>query len=106
MAAELGKVEDGEALRSLCRAAVAELRGLLRDGVEPEGCGGAFELAAAYLALAGMEAAQDGGVESFTVGEVSIRKGDGSARGETMRRQAMRVMRPYLRDEGFLFRKV
>lgn len=106
LAAALGKREADEELRTLCRAAVEELKGLLREGVTPEGCGGAFELGAAWLALSGADVAGGGEVESFTAGEVSIRRGDGRARREVLRLQARQVMRPYLRDEGFLFRNV
>ena len=45
-------------------------------------------------------------MESFTAGEVSIRRRDGGERGKALRLQAMQVMRPWLRDEGFVFRGV
>lgn len=105
LAAALGKVEETEELSLLCTAAVEELRGLLRDGVQAEECGAAFVLAAAWMALAGLDTAGDD-VESFTAGEVSIRRRDGGERGKALRLQAMQVMRPWLRDEGFVFRGV
>ena len=105
LAAALGKQEETEELALLCGAAVEELGGLLREGVTPEDCGGAFPLAAAWMALAGGQAAGNE-VESFTAGEVSIRRRDGGERGKALRLQAMQVMRPWLRDEGFVFRGV
>lgn len=105
LAAALGKVEESRELTLLCSAAAEELRGLLRSGIAPEDCGGAYALAAAWMALAGLETAEDG-VESFSAGEVSIRKRDGAARAKALRLQAMQVMKPYLRDEGFVFQGV
>lgn len=105
LAAALGRREETEELSLLCSAAVEELRGLLRPGVSPEDCGGAFPLAAAWLALAEAQASEDG-VESFTAGEVSVRRGDGEARRKALRLQAQQVMKPWLRDEGFVFRGV
>lgn len=94
----------GEEASLLCEAAAEELRGMLRPGVTPEECGEVFCLAAAWLALGNQEGA--GAVESFTAGAVSVRRGDGSARREVLRRQALELMGPWLRDEGFLFRGV
>ena len=105
LAAALGKVEETEELSLLCTAAVEELRGLLRDGVQAEECGAAFVLAAAWMALAGLDTAGDD-VESFTAGEVSIRRGESGVRRKELRMQAMEVMKPWLRDEGFIVRGV
>lgn len=105
LAAALGKREADEELSLLCAAAVEELTGMLREGCSPEECGGVFALAAAWMALAGLGAGDDG-VESFTAGEVSIRKEDGAQRRKALRMQAMEVMKPYLRDDGFVFRGV
>ena len=64
LAQMLGHVEDGglEALRALCHPARLEVAGWLKAGVAPEDCGGAFPLAAAWVALAELAAGQDGGV--------------------------------------------
>ncbi len=105
LAAALGKAEESEELRSLCAAAEEELTGLLRDGTAPEDCGEAFPLAAAWIALAGLGLCEDG-AESFTAGEVTLRKESGAARRTALRLQAQQVMRPYLRDDGFVFRGV
>ena len=102
-------VTETEALEPLCRAARAELEGMLREGVTPEACGEAFLLGAAWLALAGLAAGEDGGVESFRAGDVSIRhrsEMDARARCAALRLQARQVMARYLRDDGFVFRGV
>ena len=75
------------------------------EGMAPEDCGAAFVLGAAWMALAGLEAGP-GGVESFTAGAVTIRQGDGAARRRALRMQAKQVMKPWLKDECFLFRGV
>ena len=101
LAAALGKVEESEELSLLCGAAVEELTGMLRAGVTPEDCGEA----AAWMALGGVGAGGED-VESFTAGAVTIRQGDGAARRRALRMQAKQVMKPWLKDECFLFRGV
>lgn len=105
LAAALGKTAESEELRTLCKAAEGELTGLLREGVSPEDCEGMFPLAAAWMALGAMEVAGDD-VESFSAGTVSVRKKDGALRRKALRLQALQVMKPYIRDEGFVFRGV
>ncbi len=106
LAAELGETEPSELLGALCEAAERELTGRLRQGVSVENCGKSFPLAAAWLALAGLQDAKEDGVKSFSAGEVSIQRGEGDARQKALRRQALLVMRPFLRDERFIFRGV
>ncbi len=106
MAATLGKIEADEALKPLCAAAVEELTAQLKPGLSPGDCGGAFVLAAAWIALAQRELGRGGEVERFTAGEVSIQTGDPRLRREALRLQARQVMKPYLRDGGFSFRGV
>lgn len=107
MAATLGKCESDEALSALCDAAVESLKAQLRPGVEPADCGEAFVLSAAWMALAQRElGGNDGGVERFTAGAVTIQRGDANARREALLLQAKQVMGPWLRDEGFSFRGV
>ncbi|WP_251445785.1 hypothetical protein [Vermiculatibacterium agrestimuris] len=98
--------EESEELTLLCGHAAEALAGQLRGGLTPEACGAAFVLAGAWLALAELETAGEGDVTSFTAGDVTIRKREGENRGEALRMQAMQVMKPYLRDEGFVFRGV
>lgn len=105
-----GREENEEVLRALCRAAEAELARRLRAGVNPEDCGEAFPLAAAYWALAGLCAAgQQGTVESFTAGDVTIRRGSGGSaaqQADALREQAERLLSPWAEDGGFCFQKV
>ena len=106
MASTLGKIDADEALETLCAAAVEELKGLLKPGVTVEDCGEAFPLAAAWMALAGMESMEDDGVESLTAGDVTIRKREGEFRRKALELQARQVMKPYVKDEAFLFKGV
>jgi len=106
MAAQLGKTEESEELKALCRAAVDELTGQLKPGLTADDCGEAFVLAAAWTALALRAGSADSGVEQFTAGAVTIRRGDARLRSEALRLQARQVMKPYLRDGGFSFRGV
>lgn len=102
LATALGKVEESGRLRTLCAAAETELAGLLRPGTAPEDCGGAFPLAAAWMALASLAVAEEDGVRAFTAGDVTVRR-EGRERREALRLQARQVMKPYLRDQGFAF---
>ena len=106
LAKALGRVPQGqeEVLEALCQAAWEQLAGRLREGVAPEDCGGAFQLACAWTALAGLEAG--GGVERFTAGSVSIQTGEGGARAAALREQAEAVLVPWLDGGGFHFRGV
>ena len=105
-----GREEDEEILRTLCQVAEVELVGWLRTGVSVEDCGEAFPLAAAYWALAGLSAAgQQGAVEFFTAGNVTIRRGSGgsaAAQAGALREQAERLLSPWTKDGGFCFQKV
>ena len=53
--------EQDVLLLPLIEGASAELEHLLRRGVKPEDCGRSFALAAAMLAMDGLEAAQGAG---------------------------------------------
>ena len=105
LAMALGKRGESEELSLLCAAAVEELKGLLKPGITVDDCGEAFPLAAAWMALAGEEALDDG-VESLTAGDVTIRRGESQFRQKALRLQARQVMKPYLRDESFVFKGV
>lgn len=107
----LGNVSGREeaVLEALCRAAVAELSGKLKDGLSPEDCGGAFPVAAAWLALAGLCAGQIAGEDavSWSAGAVSVSGAvPAGERAGGLREQAMRLMAPYVEDEGFWFQGV
>ena len=107
MAMRLGKVDEGEreTLALLCAQAARQLVLRLREGVTPEQCGDAFSLAGAWLALAGLCSAGDG-VDRFTAGDLTIQHRDGAARETAYRLQAEQVIRPYVRDDGFVVRGV
>lgn len=101
----MGAGEDQRALlRPLVQASQQLLRERLRPGTQPADCGTAFPLAAAMLAMEGLEQAEGGSqVESFTAGEVTIRRGKG---GIPLSQQAERLMAPWLREHKFAFRGV
>lgn len=99
-AALLGRRERDERLELLCAGAAEELERLLRPGVTAEDCGETFLVAAAWLAL---DSIGEGDVVSFIAGDVSVKKSD---REKSLRGEALRLMRPWLRDEGFVFRGV
>lgn len=109
LAKELGHIgqEDEVALRALCGQAEEELRGRLAENVTEADCSAAFRLGAAWLALSLLCAAQTaGGVESFSAGRLTVRYGGAAQRASVMRLQAEQVMKPYLKDGGFVFRGV
>ena len=114
LAAGLVRPEEEEEalLRLLCRE--AERRLTRQAGEGREECQEALLCAAAFLGAAGQldsRCGQDigGGVERFSVGEVSVTTGSGGtgggsgSAGERLRRQAERMMAPYCGGEGFAF---
>jgi hypothetical protein len=98
-----------EALTALCEEAAEHWQRELRDGLAPEDCGGAFRLACAWTALAGMLGAWEAGdpaPRSFTAGDLSVQLGSGGeGAGQTLRRQAKGLMAPYTQDD-FAFLEV
>ena len=101
---------DEALLQRLCRAAEQQLRARLKDAVQPDDCRDAFVCAAAWMALAGVQAGRSaalGCVERFTVGEVSVQtSGAADTAGDTavsVRAQAEQLMQPYCRESGFSF---
>lgn len=101
LALELAGLKEGEApgLSLSCRLAVVELTGLLRSNVAPEDCWDAFSAAAAKLALADWAALHEmGRTKKFTAGDITVEEGAGDP--QALRRQALRLMAPYLSDPG------
>ena len=93
-------------LDALCTAAETAAAGRLKDGLTPKDCGFKFLCAAAMLAAAGLlPCRENGGVEQFTAGDVTIRTGgsDGCGDGASLRRQAALLMADYWKDDGFAF---
>lgn len=99
---------DEETVKRLCRAALAQIQARLRDGVQMDTCRDAFVCAAAWTALAMLLTpgqASGGSVESFTVGDVSVKAAHetiaGTAEGYLARAEAL--MRPFCKPRGFAF---
>ena len=99
---------DAAILQRLCRAAQAQLEGRLREGVTVEACKDAFVCAAAFTALSVLMTqgqALGGSVESFTVGDISVKPAHetvaGTAEGYLARAEAL--MRPFCKPRGFAF---
>ena len=112
LAAGLVRPEEEEEalLRLLCRE--AERRLTRQAGEGREECQEALLCAAAFLGAAALLDSRwgqggGGGVERFSVGEVSVTtggSGGGSdSAGERLRRQAERMMAPYCGGGGFAF---
>lgn len=100
MAGELTAPQDA-LLRVLSRVACGTLSARLRENVRPDDCKADFVAAGSLYALAALSEA-DGGPESFTAGDLTVRRGSGSAAAHCLRCQAELMMAPYVRD-GFAF---
>ena len=101
-----GAGQNEELLRSLCDTACRALSRRLKDGLAPEDCGGAYPLAAAWLAMDWLREGRGlEGVTALSAGDISVRREAGSGGGK-LPEQAFRLMGPYLKDEGFVFRGV
>lgn len=98
-----GAEEDDTLLEALCSAAEMVWNARLRAGVTAGDCGEAFLCAAAMTAAADYEAGR-GEVESFTAGELSVKRRSGGS--EALRQAAERLMEPYVSVQGFAFRGV
>lgn len=98
--------QDEAVLRTLCKSACRVLDGQLRDGLTAEDCGGAYPLAAAWMALEWLRGSQGmDGVTYLSAGDMAVRR-EGDGDGKTLSRQAREIMSPFLRDDGFVFRGV
>lgn len=102
----LGKPDqEQEVLKLLCRCACDRLDGLLADGVAPGDCGERYPLAAAWMVLDWLEQTQgEGDIVALAAGDLSVRRGQ-REEGRLSHR-ALELLSPYLRDEGFVFRRV
>lgn len=93
-------------LRLLCNGAASSLVARLRDGLTPQDCKVDFVAAASLYALAALsEVDEKTRVESFTAGDVTVRRGKSSAASQCLRYQADLMFSPYAKD-GFAFRGV
>lgn len=78
----------------------------LREGIRPEDCKADFVAAASLYALAALsETDETVNLESFTVGDVTVRKGNSHAACRCLRYQADLMISPYSKDR-FAFRGV
>ena len=101
-----GAGQDETVLRTLCQNACDTLDRKLKDGLTAEDCGGAYPLAAAWLALEWLRGSQGmDGVTWLSAGDLTVRREGGGDDGSLSRR-ALEIMGPFLRDDGFVFRGV
>ena len=101
-----GAGQDETVLRTLCQNACDMLDRRLKDGLTAEDCGGAYPLAAAWLALDWLRGSQGmDGVTRLSAGDLTVRREGGGDDGSLSRR-AMEIMSPFLRDDGVVFRGV
>ena len=101
-----GAGQDENVLRTLCQGACKVLDGRLKDGLTAEDCGGAYPLAAAWIAMDWLRGSQEmDGITALSAGDISIRRERSEDSGKLSRR-AMEIMEPYLGSDGFVFRGV
>lgn len=101
-----GEDWDEGLVQRMCETVRRQLESRLRPGVTVKECGGAFPIAAAWMALGALRSgASEGQVESFSAGDLTIRTG-GSGRGWELEEQARRLMAPYCQETGFAFQGV
>ena len=101
----LGRDDWDEGLvAGVCQAAERRLERRLKPGLTPKDCGGAFPIAAAWIALSALE--NRGGLEgiqSFTAGDLTVRTGGGGGTGR-LEEQAEKLMAPFCTPSGFAVR--
>lgn len=102
-----GAGQDEELLHTLCAAACRTLDRRLRDGLTAEDCDGAYPLAAAWLVMDWVRGSRGlEGITSLTAGDISVRREGPEGSGGRLSQKALELMRPFLREEGFVFRGV
>lgn len=102
---------DEELLQRLCRISAAQWQAQLKAGVTPEDCREVFICAAAWSAAAGyftQQSAASWNIESFTVGDVSVKTASGEKTAQQtpvqrLTQQAQLLMHPFCRAEDFAF---
>ena len=98
--------QDETVLQILCESACRMLDGRLKDGLTAEDCGDAYPLAAAWIALDWLRGSQGmDGVTYLSAGDLTVRREGGGDAGALSQR-AYEIMKPFLRDDGFVFRGV
>lgn len=102
-----GAGQEEELLRTLCSTACRTLDRRLRDGLTAEDCDGAYPLAAAWLVMDWVRGSRGlEGITSLTAGDISVRREGPEGSGGRLSQKALELMRPFLREEGFVFRGV
>ncbi|MBQ8852147.1 MAG: hypothetical protein IJZ66_06905 [Oscillibacter sp.] len=92
---------DESLVQRMCQVAQTQLTIRLRPGVTAEDCGGAFPIAAAWMALSTLYACGEAdGVESFSAGDLTIRT-SGGGRSQSLEDQARKLMAPYCKETAF-----
>lgn len=93
-------------LQLLCRSAVAGLKARLREGIRVDDCKADFVAAASLYALAALsESDETKNLSQLQIGDVTMKRGSGSAAAKCLRKQAELIMYPFV--EGSLaFRRV
>lgn len=97
--------DEAGLLALLCAAAEKDWTERLRDGITAEQCRAAFLCAAAMSAAAGLITGR-GGALRFTAGDVSVTETEGSETAKDLRKEAKRLMAPYVKAENFSVRGV
>lgn len=93
-------------LRLLCASAESALAVRLREGIRPEDCKADFVAAASLYALAALsETDEMAALESFTAGDVTVRRRGTNAAARCLRYQADLMISPYSKDR-FAFQGV
>lgn len=92
-------------LQLLCQSAVSALTARMREGIEPEDCKAEFVAAASLYALAALsEGDEMKSMEQLQIGDVTMRRGQGSVAARCLRNQAEHILFPYLQDTVVLRR--
>ena len=102
---------DETLLKRLCEIAAAQWEARLKDGVTAEDCRTVFVCAAAWMAVVGIytqKSVTGWNIESFTVGDVSVKTASGEKTAQQtpvqrLTQQAQLLMRPFCRAEDFAF---
>lgn len=102
---------DETLLKRLCEISAAQWEARLKDGVTAEDCRTVFVCAAAWMAVVGIYAQKSvtgWNIESFTVGDVSVKTASGEKTAQQtpvqrLTQQAQLLMRPFCRAEDFAF---
>lgn len=91
-------IKQESILEMVCRAAVASLKGKLRNNLTAEDCRDDFVTAASMYAVAAMSEIRDlSELEHFTAGDLTVRKSDSTMAANCLRTQADLLMAPYVK---------